>query len=332
MEPPIETPGTTSTPARVAASPGSGVLVHVGLHKTGSSWLQRRLFAGETGHGFACPFSVDAIARILVDPHPFEFDPADAWASLEAGVLRVSGEGSVPVLSCEELSGNPQSGGYSSRLVAKRLAKVVPGARILLVIREQEAMIRSAYKQYVRMGGVASLDRYLHPVARGPRVPRFRFEHFEYHHLIECHRELFGAERVLVLPMERLASDPRGFVEAVARFAGVPSPTGIDGTPEYRSRDAVTVALQRRLNRLFGYGSVNPGAPFHSWRLHRWYDRIGRITPGWASRAFEDRLHRRIGAEVGERYVRSNRLVAEMTGIDLGGLGYRMTLGAGDVS
>lgn len=329
MAGPEDTPGMTSRSMSTSdMAPGCDVLVHVGLHKTASTWLQKRLFAAECGCGYACPWSIDELARLLVDPHPFVFDAEQARAGLQEGILQVRGEGHVPVVSCEELSGNPQSGGYSSRLVAKRLARVLPEARILLVLREQESMLRSVYKQYVRMGGAASWRQYFHPTSRGPRVPRFRFEHFEYHHLVSCYQELFGIDRVLVLPMERLSKDPRGFVASISIFAGVPEPDCPSMEPEYSSRLASTVALQRRLNRIFGHSSVNPGAPFHTWSLERWYDRLDRITPRWISDRSEEGLRRFIEGETADRYARSNALVAEVTGIDLESFGYRMPAGS----
>ena len=329
MAGPEDTRGMTSTTMSTSdMASGGDVLVHVGLHKTASTWLQRRLFAAECGCGYACPWSIDELARLLVDPHPFVFDADEARASLQEGIVRARGQGHVPVVSCEELSGNPQSGGYSSRLVAKRLAKVLPEARILLVLREQDSMLRSVYKQYVRMGGAASLRQYFHPTARGPRVPRFRFEHFEYHHLVSCYQELFGIDRVLVLPMERLAKDPRGFIAAICAFAEVPETDCPSLATEYSSHLASTVALQRRLNRIFGHSSVNPGAPFHTWRLDRWYGRLDRLTPRWISNRFEEGLRRFVEAETVDRYERSNALVAEATGVDLGSFGYRMPDGS----
>lgn len=305
-------------------------LIHVGYHKTGSSWLQAHLF-GADGSSFELPWTVDQIARQLVDPHPFEFDPDAVRSAIESGLRQSIEAGRTPVMSCEELSGNPQSGGYANQLVADRLHRIVPEARILIVIREQRSMIRSCYRQYVRMGGVASLARYLHPTSVGPRVPRFRFDNFAYHHLIGHYQSLFGADQVQVLPFEALRADQTSFVRSITSFAGVPVPEGLPTERVYASHSGCTAALQRQLNRLFGHTSVNPGAPLHTWRLKWWYEQLDRILPASLGRWFDGRLDRQIEHAVGDRYVRSNRDLVRMTDLDLASFGYMMDPGASDV-
>lgn len=304
-------------------------LIHVGYHKTGSSWLQTHLF-GVNGARFEAVWNVDEIACRLVDPHPFEFDPEAVRSAIEPDLQRAIADGRTPVLSCEELSGNPQSGGYVNQLVADRLHRMLPEARVLIVIREQRSMIRSCYRQYVRMGGAASLARYLHPTPVGPRVPRFRFDNFAYHHLIEHYRSLYGDERVQVLPYEGLRADQVSFVRSITAFAGVPEPESLPTDRVYASHTGCTAALQRQLNRLFGHTSVNPGAPLHTWRLKRWYERLDRGLPASLGRWFDRRLDQRIARAVGDRYVPSNHELARMTDLDLASFGYMMTPGGSD--
>ena len=99
----------------------------------------------------------------------------------------------MPVLSHERLSGYPHSGGFDSRAIAERLATVLPGARILIVVREQRSMIHSNYHQYVRDGGACPLHRYLQPPQPSMRrMPGFAAEFFAYDRLVETYRSHFG--------------------------------------------------------------------------------------------------------------------------------------------
>lgn len=68
--------------------------------------------------------------------------------------MRAAESDSTPVLSAERLSGNPHSGGYDSLQTAKRLHRLFPQAKVLVVVREQTEEILSCYNQYVRAGGV----------------------------------------------------------------------------------------------------------------------------------------------------------------------------------
>ena len=300
------------------------ILVHIGFHKTASTWLQKHLFNVEAGAGFACPWTVNDIAGLLVDPHPFAFDPEAAGQRFAPGMTEARSRGRIPVISCEELSGNPQSGGWSNLMVAERLHAMFPQARILIVIREQRAMIRSTYKQYVRMGGAATIRHYLDPPEIGPRVPGFRFDNFQYHHLVNRYRDMFGADRVLVTPMERLSEDPEAFTGEIAGFAGGEHPGEPPRQVEYASHRTSTVAIQRHLNRLFGRTTVNPGAPFHTWRLKRWYERLDRITPAAIARPFERRLDTAVRIAAKGRYADSNAALGKTTGLDLARFGYEL--------
>ena len=52
-------------------------LVHIGYHKTGTTWLQNHLFARQDA-GFFVPFDrKTTLNRILIEPYPLVFD-ADA--------------------------------------------------------------------------------------------------------------------------------------------------------------------------------------------------------------------------------------------------------------
>jgi hypothetical protein len=50
-------------------------LLHVGLHKSGTSWLQNHLFAGKAGAGFRTCGNENDAKRELVRPHDLDFDP-----------------------------------------------------------------------------------------------------------------------------------------------------------------------------------------------------------------------------------------------------------------
>ena len=85
---------------------------------------------------------------------------------------------------------------------------------MLIVIREQRAMILSTYKQYVQVGGAAPLRHFLEPpVGRSLRVPLFDWRYFEYDHLVRHYQRLFGEEHVLTLPFELFVRDGRAFVQ-----------------------------------------------------------------------------------------------------------------------
>lgn len=310
-------------------------LIHVGYHKTGSTWLQKVLFdhprsslrsIGKEGR--------DSPVRSLVSVPPLQFDADAMKALLTPLTAEIARSGKVPVVSFERLSGHPASGGYDSKEIAQRLAMVFPGGRILIVIREQQDIIASAYKQYVRAGGALPLRWFLDPrmSLNTPRVPQFDFRFYEYHHLIRFYQTLFGEKQVLVLAQEQLRRDPAAFAAVVARFAGAPmSPDDLAALPLGSSLNPalspITIGILRRLNGFGVRGEYNqhplvdlPGAS----GLRKALQSLDRHLHGPLLRPVQKHLRHRLEVEVskrvGLRYASSNRITEQMTGLDLGAL------------
>lgn len=129
------------------------MLIHIGFHKTGTSWLQQTLFATDP---FVTPWRSREIAAQIILPNELSFDSAEALRALED--VAESGGGStgrelLRVLSWERLSGSPHAGGFDAAQIAGRLHEMYPDARVLIGVREQRSMTLALYRQYVRDGG-----------------------------------------------------------------------------------------------------------------------------------------------------------------------------------
>lgn len=304
------------------------LLLHVGYHKTGSSWLQRRVFAAPQS-GFEWLGRPWQARQQIVAPHPLVFDPTLARAHYQPEIERAQALGRVVVFSDERFSGNPHSGGYDSRENAQRLAATFPEARILLVLRRQPEMLRSAYDQYVDEGGACSLRDYLQPPRTRLAMPSFRFEHFEYHRLIEHYQQLFGAPRVLVLAFEQFRADGAGFLRRIMEFAG--NASGFVADPEERvnaGRPALLTAWQRRLNPFLIRDDLNGYSILALPNGRRLLQPLLHAAAEAAPRAWNARAAGRLAVEVERRcagrYAASNARTEQLTGLPLRSLGYEV--------
>jgi hypothetical protein len=235
---------------------GRQLLIHVGYHKTATTWMQRQLFIPALGYHQIMDH--EAIAAHFVRPHGFAHD-ADAAARAVAAALADVPDGLTPVMSSEILCGNPTYGSREAFAVAQRLQAAVPGARILVTIREQVAAIASTYMQYLQRGGELSPPAFF---AEAPDVgwPVFNHEHFRYDRFVALYEGLFGAGNVLVCNQELLIKDQLAFARRVAAFAGQTGPineaallserTGVS-YPEYGAG----------LLRLINHVRVGPAGP-----------------------------------------------------------------------
>lgn len=252
-------------------------VLHVGYHKTASSWFQQEFYPAVTD---ARHVPRKQVHEEVVRPRGLEFDPDEARAAL-------GGDGDDRLVVCnEELSGNIHTGGrhgFATIVYARRLKAMFPGASVVIVTRELADIVSSAYRQYVRVGGTKSPERYLEGWPFHPRNPSFELGHFAPRRLVRLYEELFGTDRVHVFAYEDFAAEPRAFAETLADRLEV----------EYAEDD---VAWGRRVNRSYGARILPLARLFNLFTRRDVVDKRWLVhLPGWydLSRGVLRRLNRR---------------------------------------
>ena len=225
------------------------LLIHIGYHKTATTWMQYRLFNATNGYRKICTHAeVDAL---VVRPYGLAFDPAPMQRRIAAALAEMPAA-LVPVVSSEILSGNPLQGGRESDAFAARLQRIAPEARILVSIRAQMRILPSIYLQYLSRGGTMRAAQFFAGTEE-PGYVGFDPAHFEYDRLIGLYRRLFGADRVFVLPQESLLADADAILGRLARFCGNTVFSGLSDRarrPLIASYPEHAVPVLRRLNHL----------------------------------------------------------------------------------
>ena len=300
----------------------SSPLIHIGYYKTGSTWLQKEVFRPGKKLGFERVLA-GPVTTEIVAPHDLAFE-ADAARKRLVRRFRVPlAEGRVPVLSSERFAGNLSLRLNDSAQIADRLAAVFPDGRVLIVVREQRAMILSTYRQYVMNGGMLSLEAYLAGGQWWWQQP-FELVQYAYDRLIAHYHGRFGADHVLVLPFELFRRDGRGFVSRIVDFAGASAePGALDALPfgavVNATEPSATIAAKRQLNRF----ARQPLEPFEGGKLVRVVaQRAGRLVPTELDRRLERRMRDAVAHAVGDYYRESNARTSELIGIDLAEYGY----------
>jgi hypothetical protein len=311
-------------------------LIHIGYHKTGTKWLRGALFLNKAA-GFRWIDKDTAPVRRLIRAHPLEFDAEVTRRDFEPLLAEAETNGLTPVICWGRLAGQAFSGGYDTKEIADRLRAVFPDGRIVVVVREQRSMIVSTYKQYVKAGGPCTIEDFLQPGAdQGWRIPMFDFGYFEYHRLLGYYRSLFGADNVLALPYEELVRDRRGFLTRIGDFAGRPVPERVlaemsDAKRRNPAQSALVLGATRVLNRFGPRNELNPAPLFESALLHGVAARMRKkldpanlpVTRALGERS-EESWKQAVEEAVGDRYVASNRITAELLGVDLAAYGWML--------
>lgn len=301
-------------------------LIHIGLHRTGSTWFQTRVLDGRDGRPVnAIPDRAASTARlVLARDLDFDLEKTRQW--LDAQFRQASDSGSAPVLSNERLSGNPAAGWHDFEPTIARLAALAPTARILMVVREQHDLARSIWLQQIRIGHPAGVRDFWRPAASGDHrlpVPDPGFLRFD---RVVAHLDrVIGRDRVLVLPYELLQRDTPAFLARIEAFSGIRFPPPPDDGPVFAAPSTLEAAVLRRVNRWSVRSSLNraPAVP----GLEAPGRRLARFAGRCATRAGERLRRTRIAAVIEDRLdgldlAASNRRLASRLDIDLGELGW----------
>lgn len=234
---------------------GQDVVIHIGWHKSASTFLQNGYFQ-QLGANYqplaAFPPGFDAARSrfgSLIDLVEARegFDPA----LLQSALAPRDGAAGTTILSHEEISGHPH--GYAlidAFASARNLAAAYPSARIVAIVRNQFDYILSLYSYRVAVRGHESrgLDRFMDEEIRDGLA-----RHVQYDRLVAEYVRLFGADKVLVLPMEMLRTDAEGFFRRLSGFIGLAPRAAPDARSANEStRQALALAIWRPVNALFG--------------------------------------------------------------------------------
>ena len=242
--------------------------IHIGHHKTGTTWVQQVLFTKE--HGFCVlnnhkePWK-DSLLRALVLGDGFEPDRVRALVR-----ERWDGKG-IPVITAERLSGHPMSGGFDQDIIAERICAAFPEVIVLIGTRDAEEAKSSVYKQLIREGFLGKDLQALE--ATDWKVPQMRETYFQHAVLLRHYRSLFPEEQVVELPYAQLSRSPQLWVDAMEKAFG--TPFSFELSNRHRRRVNASWSDRRtRVQRVANYFEKSPLNPYPLIRLNKRFARI----------------------------------------------------------
>ena len=304
----------------------SKLLIHIGYHKTATTWLQKTLFSNEE-LGLKLLLPRKTIRNTLIIPHAFDFSAEENKELYYKEADPLIDSNITPVISHERLSGNPHSGGYDSKELADRLAKLFPKGKILIVFREQKGAILSSYKQYIKVGGTSNIKDYLRPPQIGRnRMPLFSFDYFKYDRLVNYYLNLFGTNNVLVLPFELFKEDPDEFCSKIIHFAGQNKTSKLPYKKVVnKGLSTFSSSIIRQLNKYFVKTTLNPNAiDFNGTqkKLFKPIKLIDKAIPKSVHKMLDKGLEKTVSEMSQSIYKDSNCKIAKMLNLDLARYGY----------
>lgn len=302
------------------------MLVHIGYHKTATSFLQKRVFSQDGL--FSLPWGAQSgqAVEYFVLTHSERFSPSEIRQNFIDQLP--DDDDTVAVISHEALSGQPTKGRYYADRVAMRIHETFPEARIVIGIREQKKLLASLYYQYVKMGGTDPITKFIKtPTHRAGFRPTVRLDHFEYDLMLQLYQRHWKREDILVLPMEALESDHDRYVGQLLEFAGRPEDRIAPRDAVNIRRSGVAMRMERAFNRILPPPNPRPERyrdyPLAYRLKNRTLKVLERVVPSQTLDQIEHtKIVKHIENVVGDYFQDSNRRLAEMAGLDLKALGY----------
>lgn len=297
--------------------------MHIGYHKTATTMLQKYYF--QSNFGYQQIGAHEEVYRYITSIPYFNFSNSkkrDALTVFEGRIASAFSAGLSPVISSELLVGNPLAGGHESFGIMLKLKELFPSAKIMITVRRQPDAIWSLYKQFVKGGGVLSPDDFLFFSPAGYSCSGFDKAYYCYSDLVTHYQATFGADSVLVVPYESYHQDLSQLHCALQRLGWSRDyefhAEKIKPSVNVSVGDA-TLPLLRQVNRLFKSDQNRQGL-IRAEKVRLNLMKLGKLSLPTGSLSGAMVLREKLG----KYYSGSNKALEELTGLNLGPLGYEL--------
>ncbi len=186
-------------------------LVHIGIHKSGSSFLQAKIFPkikNFTNLSFYEKNSFTDDIRYFQSCSELHFDE-NKIINLINFFKNFSNDDKKILISSESFTGSvsPQTLGSCMfiEMLAKRIKKYIPNTKIILVLRNQKDAIYSFYKDDIQYGYTCNFNDWIKE-----RLKTNSLDYFKYDKLVSLYQNLFGKENLHTFLYEDIFKDFNG--------------------------------------------------------------------------------------------------------------------------
>lgn len=178
-------------------------ILHIGLHKTGTTWFQKRFYPYVKN---AVYIDRQVVREKILQPDIFQFNLEGTQRFFSA---------SERVIICEEnLTTGIRGNLFVQDGLFKRLKEIFPEAIVVLFLRNQPDKIASTYCYYIKNnGGTFRFKQFIDYTHNNPYNNfNFKPQNLLYHNLLELLYRCFNKEKVRVFFYEDFSMNNRAFL------------------------------------------------------------------------------------------------------------------------
>lgn len=229
------------------------IYLHLGMPKTGTTFLQARCFPYLKGVRYRDQRIMDLLDRIIYT-NPTFLDLKEIKEQAES-LLETIVEESL-LISHERLFGNMLMNYYDNLYLTNCLRALFPEAKIIIIIRRQDDLVESIYKQSLQSCYHQRINRFLNyrnnrfeDARDQPALPNLDVKQLNLHTYIQAYVELFGRDSLIVMPYELLKQEQNAFLARLFAFMNVEPVYPAKNSLENRSYSWLSSHLALLLNR-----------------------------------------------------------------------------------
>jgi hypothetical protein len=210
------------------------IFIHLGIQKTGTTFLQELCFPYLKGlcyihkKNYTTPPPDGILGRLsrIANTNPLFLDLKKEKAELDRLIQDISEK--TVLISYERLFGNMSFNFYDNFYNSRNLKYLFPAAKAIIVIRKQDDLLESLYKQCLRVYFCPTVDSFINYTDKRFEDPSYFFSYpsinakqLDFYRYIQNYAEVFGRENVIVLPYEMLKVDQKEFLRRLFDFMPV---------------------------------------------------------------------------------------------------------------
>ncbi|WP_147822181.1 hypothetical protein [Salidesulfovibrio onnuriiensis] len=203
---------------------GKNVVIHVGMGKALSSFLQSRVFPyiSNCKNAREGQNPIKSASLTIINECFHNFDIEELRQKVNKYISQIDEES---VLVSEEwFEGHVNADFRDKKSIAEALHTLFPNGKILIVVRRQDKWLESLYKQMISYGYSMSFRSFINYRKgrflpwRSRAFPNIQVDQISILNLVNLYHSQFGAENVKVIPFELFLRDKEKFLNEIYEF------------------------------------------------------------------------------------------------------------------
>lgn len=207
------------------------IYIHIGIQKTGTTFLQEFCFpylkglhyAHKKNYSIPPPDSIVGRLSRIANTNPLFLDLKKEKEEVDLLLQSINEE--TVLISYERLFGNLSFNFYDNFTTTSSLKHLFPTAKIIMIIRRQDDLLESLYKQCLRSYFCPTVNSFLNYVNKRFEDPAYFFTYPSINakqlnlHKYACnYAQVFGRDNVILLPYEMMKADQQSFLNRLFDF------------------------------------------------------------------------------------------------------------------